>query len=55
LKSVKISPDSLEKTDLVVLVTDHSSFDYSMSQRSAPLIFDSRNAFKETSDNVVKL
>ena len=55
LKSVKISPESLEKTDLVVLVTDHSCFDYSMIQRSAPLIFDSRNAFKEASDNVVKL
>ena len=55
LKSAKISPESLEKTDLVVLVTDHSCFDYSMIQRSAPLIFDSRNAFKEASDNVVKL
>ncbi len=55
LKSVEISSESLEKTDLVVLVTDHSCFDYSMIQRSAPLIFDSRNAFQEAADNVLKL
>ncbi len=55
LKSVEISSESLGKTDLVVLVTDHSCFDYSMIQRSAALIFDSRNAFKEAADNVLKL
>ena len=55
LKSVEISPESLGESDLVVLVTDHSCFDYSMIQRFAPLIFDSRNAFREACDNVVKL
>jgi UDP-N-acetyl-D-glucosamine dehydrogenase len=55
LQSVELDPESLRKSDLVVLVTDHSCFDYSMIQRSAPLIFDSRNAFKEASDNVFKL
>jgi len=55
LQSVELDPESLRKSDLVVLVTDHSCFDYSMIQRSAPLIFDSRNAFREASDNVFKL
>ncbi len=55
LQSVELDPESIRKSDLVVLVTDHSCFDYSMIQRSAPLIFDSRNAFKEASDNVFKL
>jgi len=55
LQSVELDPESIRKSDLVVLVTDHSCFDYSMIQRSAPLIFDSRNAFREASDNVFKL
>jgi len=55
LKSTEVSPESLSKSDLVVLVTDHSCFDYSMIQHSAPLIFDSRNAFSGACDNVVKL
>ena len=55
LKSVEISSEGLGKTDLVVLVTDHTGFDYPMIQRSAALIFDSRNAFKEAADNVFKL
>ncbi len=55
LQSIEISLESLGKSDLVVLVTDHSCFDYPMIQRFAPLIFDSRNAFRKTSNNVVRL
>ncbi len=55
LQSIEISLESLGQSDLVVLVTDHSCFDYPMIQRFAPLIFDSRNAFRKASSNVVKL
>jgi len=55
LRSVEISPEDLGKSDLVVLVTDHTCFDYSMIQIWAPLIFDSRDAFREPSNNIVKL
>lgn len=54
-KSVALNHASLSQYDLVILVTDHSCFDYGKIQQSAPLIFDSRNAFKKKSDNVVKL
>jgi len=36
-------------------VTSHSDFDYAMIQKSAQLIFDARNVFREPFDNVVKL
>lgn len=53
--SIDIGPDELASYDLVVLVTDHTCFDYKMIQRHAPLLFDTRDAFKEVSKNVVKL
>ena len=55
LKSVPVSPEKLKACDLAILATDHSAFDYSLIQGSAPLIFDSRNAFRRSSENLVKL
>jgi UDP-N-acetyl-D-glucosamine dehydrogenase len=54
-KSIRLTSKSLKKYDLVVLVTDHSCFDYKMIQKSARLIFDTRNSFKELLGNVSKL
>ena len=54
-KSLKLTPSMLQKYDMVVLITDHSCFDYTMIQHSARLIFDTRNAFKGNSKNVVTL
>jgi len=54
-KSVTLNHESLSQYDLVILVTDHNCFDYAKVQQSAVLIFDTRNAFKEKSDNVIKL
>ena len=54
-KSVPLSPASIKGYDLVVMVTDHSSFDYKMIQKSAKLVFDTRNVFREAFDNLVKL
>ena len=54
-KSVSLEPATIQEYDLLVMVTDHSDFDYAMIQKSAQLIFDARNVFREAFDNVVKL
>lgn len=54
-QSVALSAETLGAYDIVVLVTDHSAVDYDLVQKSAKLIFDSRNAFKGKFENVVKL
>ena len=54
-RSVELTPEAVAGYDLVVLTTDHSGVDYAMVQRSAQLIFDSRNALKGRFENVVKL
>jgi len=46
LKSVKYSPQSLKKYDLVLILTDHSGFDYSLLAKKARLLVDTRNAIK---------
>lgn len=53
--SVALSPETIAGYDLVILATDHSWWDYSMIQKSAALIFDTRNAFKGSFENVAKL
>ncbi|MEE8122460.1 MAG: UDP binding domain-containing protein, partial [Anaerolineales bacterium] len=47
--SLKSSSDALgavKKADCVVLVTDHSDFDYQGIADAAKFIFDTRNAFR---------
>ena len=58
LKSTKISKENIKKHDLVVLVTAHAKFNYSMIARNAKLIFDTRNGFKNIAskkENIIKL
>jgi UDP-N-acetyl-D-glucosamine dehydrogenase len=45
LQSVELSADALGSYDCVVLVTDHSSYDYRAIADAARLIIDTRNAF----------
>jgi UDP-N-acetyl-D-glucosamine dehydrogenase len=45
-----------DTADCVVIVTDHSSFDYTEIVKRASLIVDTRNALKKlSSDNIVRL
>ncbi len=44
--SVSVTPEMLHAYDVVVLVTDHTSFPYPMIAREAGRIVDTRNAFK---------
>jgi UDP-N-acetyl-D-glucosamine dehydrogenase len=47
---------AISKADCVVIVTDHSEFDYRALVKSAPLIVDTRNALKGVvSSNIVRL
>lgn len=46
LKSEKLSEQLLKDMDAVVIVTDHSSYDYSWIVQHAPLVIDTRNAIK---------
>jgi UDP-N-acetyl-D-glucosamine dehydrogenase len=52
LASEAIRPAALERTDCVVLVTDHDAFDYATIARHAPLIVDTRGRFAKAA-NVV--
>ena len=54
LASVDPPPDKVTAYDALLLATDHSSFDYSMLQKCARLIVDTRGVYVEAFDNVVK-
>ncbi|WP_377887684.1 nucleotide sugar dehydrogenase [Alkalihalobacillus sp. R86527] len=45
-ETVSLTEELVENADLVVLATDHSDFDYQMIAERSPVIFDTRNAFK---------
>ncbi len=49
LKSLALAPHILQSMDLVVVLTDHSSFDFPMVAKFSPLVFDTRNALKDCS------
>lgn len=46
LKSIKYSSEILKKYDCVLILTDHSDFDYDKMAKSARLVVDTRNAIK---------
>ncbi|MEW6724064.1 MAG: nucleotide sugar dehydrogenase [Bacillota bacterium] len=45
-ESVALTPERIAAADCVVLLTDHSAFDYSLIAQHARRIVDTRNAFK---------
>ena len=54
LKSVTLHPDTLARTDCVVLTTNHDAFDYDLIVRHAHLIVDTRGVYRQSRPNVVK-
>lgn len=54
LESVNVTPDILSGMDAVVLTTDHGKFDYDLIRAHAPLIIDSRGAYREPYEHIVK-
>lgn len=53
LKSIDLTPDAISEFDAVVLLTDHSAFDYQMIADKAQLIVDTRGKFRGI-DGVIK-
>ena len=49
--SVPFTEAAVREADFVVIVTDHSDFDYTMLARSAKLIVDTRNAMAKAGSN----
>lgn len=55
-RSVNLTPEVLERSDLILITTDHSNVDYSTVVEHAELIYDTRNALKGyTSSKIHKL
>jgi len=55
MRSLKLTKEVLKNSDLVLLVTDHSAFDYPFIERYAKCIIDTRNAFRKNGINSRKL
>ncbi|MEX0804160.1 MAG: nucleotide sugar dehydrogenase [Candidatus Binatia bacterium] len=56
MKSVELTADVLQSMDCVAVLTDHSTFDYSLIAKHSSLIFDTRNALKDfPNSNLVRL
>ncbi|MDI6623120.1 MAG: nucleotide sugar dehydrogenase [Brevundimonas sp.] len=54
LNSVELTPDNLASFDAVVLLTDHSEFDYDAILEHADLIIDTRGKYRAAHPKVVK-
>ena len=58
LKSVDTSPAEIAKHDCVIILTDHSSYDFRQIVQAAKLVIDTRNSTKdlhEFKDRIIKL
>jgi UDP-N-acetyl-D-glucosamine dehydrogenase len=47
IETVELTPELLQQSDIVLITTDHSNFDYEMIAQNSPVIFDTRNAMKD--------
>jgi UDP-N-acetyl-D-glucosamine dehydrogenase len=55
IRSVRLSARELKKYDAVLLLTDHSVYDYNFIVKHSRLIIDTRNAIKKRSPRVKRL
>ena len=54
MESVPLTPDGLENSDAVIVVTDHAAVDYELVARHAPLIVDTRGVYRDANEKVIK-
>ncbi|WP_053368291.1 nucleotide sugar dehydrogenase [Bacillus sp. FJAT-27245] len=47
METVELTKELLQESDLVIIATDHSDFDYNMIAQESKVIFDTRNALKD--------
>ncbi len=52
MESVSLSTDALKKADCVLILTDHSSFDYNAIAKHAKLVVDTRGAIKAKAPHI---
>jgi UDP-N-acetyl-D-glucosamine dehydrogenase len=56
IKSIDLIPEVLQSMDCVVVLTDHSVFNYEMIVAYSSLVLDTRNALKASSrSNIICL
>ncbi len=55
LTSQELTPQFLSSQDCILIVTDHSAFDYAAIVRHAPLVVDTRNATAGVTENREKI
>ena len=55
LESVDIAPEQLAKYDVVIIATDHSSYDYAAIVRHSRLVVDTRNATARVKEHREKI
>ena len=55
MASQELTPEYLESRDCVLIVTDHSAYDWSWIAQHAPLIVDTRNAMKDVPRSKAKI
>jgi UDP-N-acetyl-D-glucosamine dehydrogenase len=58
LRSVELSPEAIANQDCLIILTDHSTYDFRAIIASAKLVIDTRNAtkgFAEFRDRIIKL
>jgi UDP-N-acetyl-D-glucosamine dehydrogenase len=53
MRTLSLSQKNLKEMDCVVIVTDHSTIDYNLVLKYAPLILDTRNALRRISHKKV--
>ena len=54
LKSIELTPENIIRYDLLLLVTNHSKFDYTLLKKHAKLIVDTRGVYLDSSSNIVR-
>ena len=54
LKSIELTPENIIRYDLLLLVTNHSKFDYALLKKHAKLIVDTRGVYLDSSSNIVR-
>lgn len=55
MTSTPLTPEFLASLDCVLIATDHSSYDYDFILRNAPLVIDTRNAAKNSTQGREKI
>ena len=54
LKSIELTPENIIRYDLLLLVTNHSKFDYALLKKHAKLIVDTRGVYLDSSSKIVR-